>query len=136
MLHILSTPNVSPHEELAEPLPAILDDPEKLFEGEGSGHLIRIFQNIPGRQRAFKSRGQEADPGPSQGHTRTSPTPSQIYKGETEAAASVEYCSDSVSSHFCVNDHQSPSHGERRLLPLLTLTFYGIGKRSHRVNVF
>ena len=28
----------------------------------------------------------------------------------------------------------SPSHGERHLLPDLTLTFYGIGKRSCRVR--
>ena len=43
-------------------------------------------------------------------------------------------CSESVSSHFCVNVHQSPSHGERHLLPVLTLTFYEIGKRSRRVQ--
>ena len=42
-------------------------------------------------------------------------------------------CSESVSSHFCVNVHQSLSHGERHLLPVLTLTFYGIGKCSRRV---
>ena len=42
--------------------------------------------------------------------------------------------SESVSSHFCVNVHQSPSHGERHLLPVPSLTFYGIGKRSRRVR--
>ena len=42
--------------------------------------------------------------------------------------------SESVSSHFCVNDHQSPFHCERHLLPVLTLTFYGIGKCSRRVH--
>ena len=42
--------------------------------------------------------------------------------------------SESVSSHFCVNVHQSPSHGERHLLPVLSLMFYGIGKRSRRVR--
>ena len=42
--------------------------------------------------------------------------------------------SESVSSHFCVNVHQSPSHGECYLLPVLSLTFYGIGKRSRRVR--
>ena len=42
--------------------------------------------------------------------------------------------SESASSNFCVNDHQSPSHGEYHLLPVLTLTFCGIGKRSRRVQ--
>ena len=42
--------------------------------------------------------------------------------------------SESVSSNFCVNVHQSPSHDESHLLPVLTLTFYGIGKRSRRVQ--
>ena len=42
--------------------------------------------------------------------------------------------SESVASHFCVNVHQSPSHGERHLLPVLSLTFYGIGKRSRRIR--
>ena len=42
--------------------------------------------------------------------------------------------SESVSSHFCVNVHQSPSHDERHLLPVLTLRFYGIGKHSRRVQ--
>ena len=41
--------------------------------------------------------------------------------------------SENVSSKFCVNVHQSPSHDECHLLPVLILTFYGIGKRSHRV---
>ena len=42
--------------------------------------------------------------------------------------------SESVSSYFSVNVHQSPSHGERHLLPVLGLMFYGIGKRSCRVQ--
>ena len=37
-------------------------------------------------------------------------------------------------SNFCVNVHQSPSDAERHFLPVLTLTFYGIGRRSHRVR--
>ena len=40
--------------------------------------------------------------------------------------------SESVSSSFCVTVHPSQSHGERHLLPVLTLTFYGMDKRSHR----
>ena len=40
--------------------------------------------------------------------------------------------SESVSSNFCANVHQSPSHGEHHLLPVLTLTFYGIGKLSRQ----
>ena len=42
--------------------------------------------------------------------------------------------SKGVSSNFCVNVHQSVSHDESHLLPVLSLTFYGIGKRSHRVR--
>ena len=42
--------------------------------------------------------------------------------------------SESVSSHFCANVHQSPSYGEHHLLPVLSLTFYGIGKRSRRIR--
>ena len=42
--------------------------------------------------------------------------------------------SESVSSNFCINVHQSLSHDERHLLPVLALTFYGIGKRSRRVR--
>ena len=41
--------------------------------------------------------------------------------------------SESVASNFCFNVHQSPSHGERHLLPVLALTFYGIGKCFCRV---
>ena len=89
IIAILLLSFVSPHEGLT--LAAILNNPEKLLEGEGSSHVICIFQNIPCRLQAFKSHGQGADPGPSQGHTRTSPTPSRVYRGEAEAATSVEY---------------------------------------------
>ena len=40
----------------------------------------------------------------------------------------------SVSSHFCINVHQNPSHGEHHLLPVLGLALYEIGKRSRRVQ--
>ena len=50
------------------------------------------------------------------------------------AALCPNISSESVSSHFCVNVHQSPPHGERHLLSVLCLTFYGIGKRSRRVR--
>ena len=40
----------------------------------------------------------------------------------------------SVSSHFCVNVHQGPSHGEHHLLPVLSLTFYGIGNCFSRIR--
>ena len=44
--------------------------------------------------------------------------------------------SESVSSHFCVNVHQSQSHGERHLFPVLTLTFYGKANVLAEFDVF
>ena len=41
---------------------------------------------------------------------------------------------ETVSSNFCVNAQQSSSIGERHLLPVLTLTFHGVDKRSSRVR--
>ena len=39
-----------------------------------------------------------------------------------------------VASNFCVNVHKGSSYGERHLLPVLTLTFHGINKRSRKVR--
>ena len=66
---------VSPHKELTGFPVAILNDPEKQLEGEGSSHVVHIFQKVPGQPQTFKSLGQGIDPCPSPGHTRTSPTP-------------------------------------------------------------
>ena len=53
--------------------------------------MIRIFQNVPGGPLRFKSPGQEADPGPSQGQWRTSLTPLRVYKRESEAVHTVQF---------------------------------------------
>ena len=56
-------------------------------------------------------------------------------KAHSHIAALCPNLSDErVASNFCVNVHQSSSYGERHLLPVLTLTFHGINKRSRRVR--
>ena len=58
--------------ELTGSAEAILNCPENILE-EGLGHVIHIFQNVPGEAQAFKYCSQGDDPGHSQGHSRTSP---------------------------------------------------------------
>ena len=81
---------MSPHEKPAESQAAVLNDPEQQLQGEGTGHVVRIFQKIPGQTRAFKNNGQGVDPGPSRGCARVPPTPAFVHKMEAEAAASAE----------------------------------------------
>ena len=64
---------VSPHVVFTRSLAVILKWPENVREEKGSGHMIRIFLNIPAGPRRFKSPGQRVEPGPSQAHSRTSP---------------------------------------------------------------
>ena len=105
--------------ELTGSMEAILNCPENVLKGEGSDHVIRIFQNVTGRSRGSKSRGQGGDLGLSQGHSRTSPTPPWVYKGETEAASSVQ--SSAQNNHAPIQHWKnSPwgrsSSGEKALL--------------------
>ena len=51
--------------EFTESTAAILNHPKNVQEEEGSGHMIRIFQNVPGKPKGFKS--------PSQGLTQVPP---------------------------------------------------------------
>ena len=74
-----------PHVEFMGSMAAILN-----LEGEGSGHVIRISQNVPGEALGFKSHFQETDPGPSQCNSRTSPTPLMVCKWESEAARMIQ----------------------------------------------
>ena len=57
--------NVSSHVALTKSTTALLNRPKNVVEEERSGHVIHIFQNVPGTLRGFKSPGQGAGPGPS-----------------------------------------------------------------------
>ena len=70
---------MSPCEDPAESLTAILNDPAQQQQDEGTCHMVRVFKNIPGQLKAFKSRHWGVDPGPS----GMAPVPPAIIGGRT-----------------------------------------------------
>ena len=68
------SPHVGSHTLTSSRSPAaILNPPENVLEDERSDHMLHIFQNISVEPRRFKSPGQGADLGPSQGSSRIPP---------------------------------------------------------------
>ena len=64
---------VRPRVALTSSTMAILNRPENIPEREGPDYVIRLFQKVSAEPQRFKSPGQGADPGPSQGSSRIPP---------------------------------------------------------------
>ena len=84
--------SVSHHAGVTSFLAVILNLPKNNIAEEGRlDHVIRIFRNVPARPQRFKSPSREADIGPSQGHSRISPTHLWVYKEEAEAVVAEQF---------------------------------------------
>ena len=86
----------------------ILNRPANIPDSEKQTSFLRIW-NVPAGTGGFKSLGQGADPGPSQGPSMTSHTPPLVYKGTSRAGKTVHCPQQNIrSSPPSLLVHQKP----------------------------
>ena len=121
---------MSPHKELRGSLAAILNHPENVLEGEGSGHVIGIFQNVPGRPQGLNP----AVRGLTQAPPRVIPGPPlpllEYIKGKLRGPLQYSTRSGTTAHHLSSTGRalhgEGPCQEKKHWTYLTTFTFGGL----------